>query len=266
MDSTRRKTSGRFRRGLSPLLLVPIVLLSLTAGASTSQPADSITQWFAQLNDADGDVRDRAAENLMGLTRGQLRELRDVVAAAGPLSPGQNSALREIVTHVFISSADYQLEREDAPFVGLSWTRSDMVPAQGVIVERRVPGFSAYRMLRDGDVIVGIKELPGVQFDNQQLFIASIRSFRSGQTVHFEVQRAGKTIRVPIELKQKPFALRLEGASLDTWIEDMQLQADAYWEKHFAPATNPAITTGAQPQPPVGARREESVNQPLLGS
>jgi hypothetical protein len=205
----------------------------LLAAAPASQPASQIRTWFDQLSDRDAKVRDKAMENLMGLDAGDLPTLQSVVAAARPLRPSQKIALREIVTQVYVASLPYAADPTGAPFLGLSWARSDIYDNSqgGLIVAHRVVGFSAYRMLRDGDVITSIEEKPGEKIDNESFSLA-IQSFRPGQTITLHVLRDGNPQRIAVQLRPRPANVNV--VQLEYWISEHESAADHFWDDHFA--------------------------------
>src|SRR4051794_12478816 len=195
------------------LLLTPIIVLLATqllwqssslrpavAAPSTQRSAD-IRRWFEQLADPDPSVRDSARQNLMGLPRSDLAELRRVITESRPLVPAQAAGLRDIVTHVYLASQRYDIDRKGRGFMGVSLLQTqfgaDLI--EGAVVQQRFPGLVANQMLRDGDVIVGAEEST-TQIDNPQTLQAVVGDLRAGQTVHLKVQRAAKLIVVPITL------------------------------------------------------------------
>lgn len=220
------------------LLLVActIMLGALLAAVPASEPSASVIRsWFEQLADPDPQIRDQATQSLMGLDRNQLPELRNAVADSLPLRPSQAVALRDIVLHVYLSGMSYIPEPGGAPFLGLSWNAQelyDVAESSGVVVVRRVPGFGAYRMLRDGDIITQIEERPGERFDNTVSFGQAILSFRPGDTITLRVVRSGKTLRIAVQLRARP--LGITTAPVDAWIQQQQELADQYWDKTFA--------------------------------
>jgi hypothetical protein len=242
-------------------LLAAIPLLTRLAAASAQQdaPASRPTQsdqqipgdekllrhWLDQLADRDPAVREAARDRLMSLQRSQLRGLLGVVQEARrSIAPAQAAALQEIVTHVYLSGQSYALDRAGAGFMGVRLRTAggfggDFDPAEpdpasgaaGAVVSERIPGFAAYRVLCDGDVIVGVSENP-LPVSNYDALINIISSFRAGQTVHLKVARAGKIITVPLTLDPRPANIRT------TFNEEWELQvqqADEYWRKHFEP-------------------------------
>jgi hypothetical protein len=202
-------------------------------------PAEQIRTLLDQLADSNSQVRERAIEALMDLGAQDLPTLAKVVQAGGPLRPSQRAALRDIVTHVFIASVPYEADPAGAGFLGLSWLPEDPDSPQdgGVPVVRRLPGFIAYRMLREGDVIKGIVEHGQQGTVNTSTFAEVIKAVGADQTITFLVLRDGKIIRVPVRLSARPTGngtMNLN-AWLEAWIAENQRRADEYWKEHFAP-------------------------------
>ena len=76
------------------------------------------------------------------------------------MQASQAAVLYDIVMHVHMAGEPYQAAETMGGFLGLRETR-DWTSPPGVAITTRIPGFCAYRMLREGDVIVGIEEFPG---------------------------------------------------------------------------------------------------------
>jgi C-terminal processing protease CtpA/Prc len=230
MAHALRTTTGRACRGITALFFLFVFSL---AAAPASQPYTQIRAWFDQLNDRDAQVRDQAAEHLMGISASDLPILQNVVQDSRPLRPSQKAALREIVTQVYLAGLAYTPDPHGTAFLGLSWGIADLGSdsTSGVLVSHRVPGFSAYRMLRDGDVITAIEEKPGVPMNNAS-FTEAIQTFHAGQTITLHVVRNGAPRLVAVQLRPRPADIGL--VQLEAWISDHQTQADTYWDEHFA--------------------------------
>ncbi|MCS7034763.1 MAG: hypothetical protein NZ561_12340, partial [Phycisphaerae bacterium] len=144
----------------------PLLLLLTFAVEPVRAPAaaaDSpVRQWLAELASEEAAVREEARRNMLGMSRQQLLELRQLVAAGEARLPAQQAALAEIVRHVYLATEPYPpAPGDDRSFIGLSgWRLLDTGRYTGVTFERRLPGFDAYRALEDGDVILGVEELP----------------------------------------------------------------------------------------------------------
>ncbi|HEY7086490.1 MAG TPA: hypothetical protein VH518_00295 [Tepidisphaeraceae bacterium] len=231
------------------LLVLSLAAALLGAGPATSEPSritSQIRTWLDQLADKDADVRDQATQQLLGLRREDLPALLDAVAQTRPLRPSQMSPLRDIVRHVFISGIKYAPEPRGTPFLGLSWPPEvpDESPPDepGVPVYRRIPGFPAYEMLREGDLLLGIDAGDQATVTNsRKLFTDMIATCKAGQTVKLLVARQGKTITVPVQLRPKPAALSTVD-SLDAWIDEQTQAADVYWEQSFAPLMTDSVS------------------------
>ncbi|HMB96608.1 MAG TPA: S1C family serine protease [Tepidisphaeraceae bacterium] len=204
----------------------------LLAAAPASQPAPNIHQWFDQLGDQNPQVRDKAIENLMGLSPGDLPALQKAVEQSRPIRPSQKTALRDVVTQVFMSGVQYPVNPPGVPFLGLSGdSRSMDDSASGLVVTRRLPGFAAYRMLRDGDVINAIEEKPDEHFDAES-FKDVVKDFHPGQVITLRVLRNGNPMRIPVQLRARPNGI--EAVGLEIWFSEHQMDADKYWDQHFA--------------------------------
>lgn len=220
-------------------LLASLILLLAAATARAGQPPaapakasdglSAVRQWFCDLAHADPAVREEAKVNLMGMPRRQLEAFQKLVGESRPLRPSQKAVLREIVTHVYLAGDRYDAN-ENFGFLGIEMDRF----APCVLVTKRVPGFPGYRMLRNGDVIVGIAERPDVRCRDSQEFGLAVRALGPGRKVHFEVMRGGRVIRVPVVLDPRPLeADAING--LEQMIGNRRRLADDYWLQAFEP-------------------------------
>src|SRR5712672_1822514 len=94
---------------------------------------------FLELQHPDGKVRELAREKLMGLKRGDLKMLAKVVGEFAPLEDQMVDAIKEIVTHVYLSEDVY--EKEDKGFLGITMPRPGDEDRMQVMVETRMAGF-----------------------------------------------------------------------------------------------------------------------------
>lgn len=212
--------------------VVLIALLVALSGAAPStgpstEPATPVARWLKQLADDDPDVRDAAREQLMNLDREGLRELKRAVERNRPLAPAQALALRDIVTHVFLASLPYA-RAEGGAFVGVKM--GPQPSGDGITVVARIPGFAAYRALRDGDVIVAIQEWPE-PLDDTAKFGRKIAEWRGGDTIHLKVRRGGRILTVPLTLSPRP----QEAQNAEAMRAEQMPAADEYWQQNFAP-------------------------------
>ncbi len=217
-------------------------LLGLTVAPATV-PSDSIRGWFNQLADSNPDAREQARINLMGLSRADLATLRQIVAETRPLRASQSAVLYDIVAHAYSAGEPYD-SREVGCVLGVQLAPSEDPP--GVRVAERFPGFCAYRYLRDGDVIVGVAELPGVVLNAPRALSNVLSQLRGGTRVSLQVLRNGQTQSIPIRLDACP-----AGADLEQGIrllhERREQRATEYWTKNFAPLLDDQGITSADP-------------------
>jgi S1-C subfamily serine protease len=109
---------------------------------------------------------------------------------------------------------------------------------RGVAVVSRVPGFCAYRMLQNGDVLLSmtVGEVT-VEFNRTDDLMDSVRAVQAGQTITFEVLRQGEILRVPITLDPRPAHLDNLGAT--DWLREFNNrradEVETYWSRDFAP-------------------------------
>lgn len=232
---------------IGAFLCVASCELELTRAAAT-QPSNQIATWFSDLANRDASARDQARVNLMGISRKDLEELRTIVDKSRPLAPSQAMVLRDIVEQVYQASEPYEPLEDKPGFLGMqfdpmSLQESTPDDAQaGVVVMKRIPGFCAYRFLRDGDVIVGITEAPDHPIRKGGDLTALVGGAKAGVTVHLQVLRGGQQIEVPITLDARPnWAQQGTPNATQDAIRERQRQAEEYWDQHFAPLLDAEI-------------------------
>lgn len=177
----------------------------------------------------------------MGLQSADLPTLHMVLAdASSNLLPSQKVYLHDIVKQVFLAGLEYEPAEQMMPFIGISrperWdlNPNDDPPADvpiGITFATRIPGFSAYRMLRDGDVLISIEEAPDVRFTSFPQFTGTIGRFHAGDVITLRILRSGEPLRVPIKLLAKP----ADTVNVIPWLERREAAADLYWQKYFQP-------------------------------
>lgn len=200
-----------------------------------------------QLGDRDANRREQARIALMGLRRDQLDGLRDTVRRLPELTPEQAEGLRDVVVHVYIAGAP--LDRAPNGFLGvrLPVDTFDPVgpfnpnpnpdgggePDEGALVVARIPGFAAYRYLRDGDVIVGIDGRPAGPIRTPGELKAAVTQIDPGTAVRLLVRRGGAIETVPIVIDSRPVI----GDPLETddIIGQLAREADDYFDRQFGP-------------------------------
>jgi hypothetical protein len=223
--------------------ILSVLLLVCFGGEPTTKPAVSSQQlatWVQQLDASSPSDRDAAATQLLGLGRDDLAALRKVVQKATPLSPAQVEELRDVVINVFATSEPYP--KENKGFLGIRLTPSDLSGADdsSILVMGRIPGFGGYQALRDGDVILSMRESRGAAL-NQVQFSDLVSSFAPGTVVHLRVLRQGKEIAVAVTLSARPANIQ----NSDEFNNDRMQAATAYWDSNFAPIVGDSISPSA---------------------
>jgi S1-C subfamily serine protease len=166
-----------------------------------------------------------------------------------PLVTSQAVVLRDIVTQIYIAGETYP--GEDAGFLGvrLASARFGMGDdplasiTRGAPVLARIPGFGAFRMLNDGDVILALGQIgnqPRIEVNNADELIAAVKSVAPGETITLEVLRRGRVIEVPLTLGRRPIGIEGIGA-LDEFTNRRLDRAEAMWKKEFAPLLEDSV-------------------------
>ena len=188
---------------------------------------------FADLASPDGQVRDDAFTWLMGLNPTDLPALRKLVQQSLPLASEQAMALPQIVMHVYLTGETFDVYPESG-FLGIKMglPESD----DGVVVRFRMPGFVGERMLRDGDLILGLMDQPSPQFRKNDDLSTAMASFKAGDTVRLQVLRQGKVLRVTARLDPRPVEAQpgTTNEIIDGFIGSRRRMAEQYWVEHFA--------------------------------
>jgi hypothetical protein len=242
----------RARPGFCALTVVLVSLLGLAnspffevlAAPPATKPANELASWFADLANRDPAVRDQARMNLMNLSRADLPTLRNLVKETRPLAPAQLTTLRDIVMHVFLATEPTRgnvqsgfLGVQLAPFSPGDDPNPDDPPSPGVVILDRMPGFIAFKVLQNGDMIVGIAEQPAKPIRNVEDLSSVIGYMPAGQTVHLQIIRGGQQIQVPVQLDARPEwvgARQFPGINVQDSLEDRTQRAEEFWQQNFA--------------------------------
>lgn len=226
----------------------------LTTRPTDELAADSpIRKWFTQLADADPEVRDKAREELMGISTDDLAKLRQLVIEQMPVAPDQSAALHDIVLQVYLANETYHCSadtdtnaygRQGPFFLGLNWSEGEESDGRmGVVLDARLPGFPSYRWLRKGDMIVGfwfhltepLPRQPDWMTPNLLALQQGIESTPLTQDIVLQVVRYGRIIKVPVAMAPRPhFADEHVPGALQAFVAERNGHAEAYWEDNFA--------------------------------
>lgn len=110
------------------------------------------------------------------------------------------------------------------------------LPRMGVVIVERIPGFVGARLLRDGDVIVGLADRPGLQFTTAADFTEAVRNTRPGRPVHLLLLRRARLMKVSVPLDHRPTAAgHINNGPMDELDRFRRGKAEAYWRDAFAP-------------------------------
>jgi len=192
---------------------------------------------FLELEHPDGKIRERARERLMGLKRDDLKMLAKVVGEFTPLEDQMVEAIKEIVTHVYLSEDVY--DKEQKGFLGITMPRPGDEERMQVMVESRMAGFGGFAALRDGDVIMDIVGQPLPQPLDRDVFIDVIKAMKPGSTAKLKVLRQGVVRIVPVKVSARP----AEKAAVNPLAYEGKVQellyrrgeeAEKYWKENFA--------------------------------
>jgi len=253
----------RYSARLIPVCLVLLgVSLSLRADAppstSPADPQSVLKTALLELSDHDPALRESAREQLMALPPTDLPLLRIAIEKLRPLPPGDADALRDIVEHIYLTGEDTDGNSKQG-FMGIlmfDWQAivpDDADPQQppGVVVQMRLPGFDAYRVLRDGDIILAISTdgSDPVPVRSADTIKQTVTTLAAGQHVHLDVIRNGQRIQITVTLDPRPPELSLSPANqnqpamrLDDYRQAQQAKAQAFWLARFAQVVDDSIS------------------------
>jgi len=201
-----------------------------------------MAQSLSDLASPDAAVREASQAQLMRLTRPDLQALEGLLERSRPLAPSQAAALRQIVREVYLAGEDYEKDATKG-FLGILMDKSalgtrdlqqpsDVVLVPGVVVEDRIPGFCASRMLRDGDIILGTSE-PAQVFNSPSDLQFAIAGLEPGSVVRLQVLRQGQLMEVRVTLDSRP--LEADGIDSAEGFRDRRTKKfDEYWQANFA--------------------------------
>lgn len=202
-------------------------------------PADVATN-LAQLDDRDPETRQLASTALMSLTRDDLPALRDV-AVRQPSSVTLRAALHDVVTHVYLTGK-HRFQGAVNGYLGVVAVPTLDVPPTVIL---RTIGYDAFRALRNGDVIVGIRlggRGPAVaDVPSMDTLVNALSRTRAGDRLMLRVLRDGTLTDVDMTLGPKPLNLDMTKGANPAYPE-----AEAYWRREFAPALDAAEDAAAK--------------------
>jgi hypothetical protein len=229
--------------GLDESPAAPIPRRSRTAA---TRPVEAIRSLLTSLADPSPDVRDRARTELLQLDPADLPTLKALVAAGEANHPSQRDALYDIVRHVYLVGERPPRGEDPKSFIGVSnptvrVSASDSVV--GMTFGQRLMGFPAFGALQEGDLIIGVREFPSVQFTATEVVTALRATVPPNKLIHFRVIRETNIVEVPIKLTHTP-GWELQRGDIPRMLR--LERADEYWETNFAPAFAAATASAAR--------------------
>ena len=225
-----------------------LLALTLVGASPATGPAADLPAALGRLADPDPAVRDATLEQLMALPADALPALSAAARAAGPLRPDQVAALHEVVCQVFLAPEPYEVAGGmDGPryIVGQNWPYGfGYDPRLGVPVLDRWVGFPGRRVLRDGDLILGLysdpalgaEKPPDLETHDRRELVAAMRACPTRPQVTLSVLRLGTIRRLTVTMADEPAdTVGRYSARMDAFLRDRRDRAEAYWRDHFAP-------------------------------
>jgi hypothetical protein len=111
------------------------------------------------------------------------------------------------------------------------------VQRTGILIQSRFAGFVGARLLRTGDVVLGIAEAPEINMNAApNPFTTVVRVIPPGETIHLILLRNGRLLKVAIAPDARP--LMPNGGGLPEMMafdQARRAKADKYWRDTFAP-------------------------------
>jgi len=243
----KRKTKNEKRLAAAVVAFVTFSLFAFRFSfAQSTQPAGQIQKSFDELADADGQVRDAARVALMGLSRDDLQALREVVEKSRPLAAAQAVALHDIVTHVYLAGENNRSVsnsgflgvrlapiRENGMIVAADDQTVDTGEVSGVLIRECMPGFSGFRYLREGDVVLGIKQPIQMRTPQQQDLINAVSAVPPQGTIRLEVLRQGRVTEISFRISARPREAD-DQVLTEELLNRRRAQAEQFWREHFS--------------------------------
>jgi S1-C subfamily serine protease len=161
-----------------------------------------------------------------------------------PLQPVQVAALHDIIRQIYLSSEPYPPMR-GVGFLGVSYEPTWIAASPGLLVADRVPGFDGFRVLRDGDVIIKILDIPESAMQDSLDLRTVVQKLGPGQSMRLELLRDGRTLNVTVQLELRPRDLPDFGVAGSAWLNGRERKAEKFWDQNFSFLDHDAATTEA---------------------
>jgi hypothetical protein len=206
------------------LITIMLAWCSVANAHNSSSPAASVRADIQMLHSSRWKVRHAAQQALM------LKSTTALPAVAAAIAHDQTLEmairLRRIGLQLFLEQ--YLQEGGRRPFLGIRFLVLSRLPElhrrSAIYVEKVLRGLPAGRVLRRGDLILGINGRyfgPGM---TGQDFIELMSQFKAGDHVVLTVLRGGRRLNARIRL----FAVPVDDLQLATWLNNRTLLIDRY--------------------------------------
>jgi hypothetical protein len=225
-------SGGAQHRGFAAIL--SLALLVALCPPLRADDLSHLQSLISQLGSDDPRLRENALGDLMDLKKQDLPTLRSAALSQSPLLPAQVAALRQVVTQIFLASERYRVDPTiPGGFMGLHWTNPNLQPTpDGVPVDELLPGFPAYRLIQPGDVIVQIVGNPPIPLRSTGDLVRAVMNMWPGDILRLRIRHLGQPINVSLVLDFLPIDLNV--SNIDSWIQDRDQKAQAYWNQEFS--------------------------------
>lgn len=222
------------QRSITFISILIICAGVVLAQSPTTAPAPGqLQKWIGDLDNADPTVRQDAKRQLMNIGHDELDSLKVAAEGRQPLTPEQIADLHDIVIQLLLSG---EKQSGVGGFIGASLMPC-IVPApgqadrHGILITDRLPGFTAYPTLENGDIILSVNDNTAA-VQNAPVFQQEIGRLPSGKIVNFEILRRGVIKHVSIRIGARP-TWAANAFNLPEAMEMRQQQAEQYWKKTF---------------------------------
>lgn len=235
----------------------PAPVAGQEASAQRPQVASALAARLGKIDDPDQRAREAARRDVLSLTTSELPELRAALAELARqhrLTPGIVRLAYDVTMHAYVREAKLQFldaqppnVRTGEPFLGImlggDMTSSTPGAPAGVAVRSINPGFVAYEVLEEGDLLIAVRSHRGLErlshFGNLQMIFQDLAP---GDSVEFIIVRGGSVVRAALKLDERPES-RLSGeARWQGAANEAQREAAAYWDEQIVPILPPPAT------------------------
>lgn len=244
------------------LLLAPSALSGAAMPVPVAPPAgsqpstrlaatpESLSRSLIALNDSDPAIREAARRALLGLRVDDLFSLLEAVrllSVEARTSSVLALTLRDAIVHIHLRDAKARLLAERRAEIGLGdaflgvslggdpWNRNDN-GRSGVPIRATMPGYVAYEVFEEGDVLIGVRTSDGLE---RLVGFADLRvafeRLAPGDLVEFLVVRGGRVLQIPVVVDERLASLPGIDGQWTRLETKARIDAEAFWQERLAP-------------------------------